>query len=106
MVTVILFWHVNDAARTSSTFISIEAIKTTDFNDFPIDFFSLFIICEMSFVAGNYESMFRVDGKPILPPVVNIFCAKLLFAFQFNCCCFVDYRRTSRRIAAVQIAGH
>lgn len=41
-------------------------------------FWLIFFLCIqqlriMSFVSSNYESIFRVDGKPILPPVVIIF---------------------------------
>lgn len=74
------------AARTSSTFISIEAIKTTNllcllFNDFQlIDFLHSSHLREMSNEIGGYESIFRLNGRPILPPVVSVVFSENIFS--------------------------
>lgn len=49
--------------------------KQQKINDFMIVFFFFFYkinFSKMSFVPADYESYFRIDGKPILPPLVII----------------------------------
>lgn len=67
-------------ATTARTNYSIEVIKTKPnlifFNVFlkfsknKIVFFSMFVKENMSEVDETFVSVFKIDGKPILPPVV------------------------------------